>query len=33
MAEPLISIAHPEFREELIQNAEKIGIWRRSPKI
>jgi butyryl-CoA:acetate CoA-transferase len=32
-AEALIAIAHPEFRDELIQNAEKLGIWRRSQKI
>ena len=31
-AEALISIAHPNFREELIQSAEKMGIWRRSNK-
>ena len=29
-AEKIISIAHPDFREELIAQAEKIGIWRRS---
>ena len=29
-AEAIISIAHPNFREELIQEAEKMGIWRRS---
>ena len=26
----IISIAHPTFREELIQEAEKMGIWCRS---
>lgn len=29
-AEKIISIAHPDFREELIAQAEKMGIWRRS---
>ena len=29
-AEKIISIAHPDFREELIAQAEKIGIWRKS---
>ena len=29
-AEALISIAHPDFREELIKDAEKNGIWRKS---
>ena len=32
-AELLISIAHPEFREELIKEAEKMGIWRNTSKI
>ena len=29
-AEAIISIAHPDFREQLIQDAQKMGIWRRS---
>ena len=32
-AEKLISIAHPHFRDSLIAEAEKQGIWRRSNKI
>ena len=31
-AEALIGIAHPQFREELIAEAEKMHIWRRSNK-
>lgn len=29
-AEALISIAHPAFQDDLVKEAEKIGIWRRS---
>ena len=31
-AERIISIAHPDFREELIRDAERMKIWRRSAK-
>lgn len=31
--EAIISIAHPQFRDELIQEAENMKIWRRSNKI
>jgi butyryl-CoA:acetate CoA-transferase len=31
-AEAIISIAHPDFREQLIQEAENMKIWRRSNK-
>jgi acyl-CoA hydrolase len=30
--EALIAIAHPDFREQLIKDAEALGIWRRSNK-
>lgn len=32
-AEAIISVAHPKFRDELIAEAEKMHIWRRSNKI
>lgn len=31
-AELLINIAHPDFREQLVKEAEKMGIWKRSSK-
>ena len=31
-AERIISIAHPSFRDELIRQAEKMQIWRKSNK-
>lgn len=32
-AELLIGIAHPDFRDELIREAEKMGIWKNSSKV
>lgn len=32
-AEKIISLAHPDFREELISSAEDMKIWRRSNKL
>ncbi|MFQ7454152.1 MAG: acetyl-CoA hydrolase/transferase C-terminal domain-containing protein [Flavonifractor plautii] len=32
-AEKIISIAHPDFREELSGQAEKMDIWRQSNKL
>jgi len=32
-AEAIISLAHPVFREELIRDAEKFGIWRRGSRV
>jgi acyl-CoA hydrolase len=31
-AEELIKIAHPQFQDELIKEAEKMKIWRKSNK-
>ena len=33
IAESLISVAHPDFRESLIKEAEKKGLWRTNHKI
>lgn len=32
-AELLVSIAHPDFREELVEEAKKMGIWKVSSKV
>lgn len=31
-AEKLINLAHPDFREELIESAKKVNVWRQSNK-
>jgi butyryl-CoA:acetate CoA-transferase len=31
--EALINIAHPDFKEQLVKEAETLGIWRRSNKV
>jgi acyl-CoA hydrolase len=31
-AEALISIAHPDFRDELVAGAGRMGLWKRSQK-
>ena len=31
-AEAIISVAHPDFRDELIKEADKMHIWRKSNK-
>jgi acyl-CoA hydrolase len=31
-AEAIISIAHPDFRDELIREADAMHIWKRSNK-
>ena len=32
-AEAIISIAHPDFRDSLVREAEKMGIWRRGTRL
>ena len=32
-AELLVSIAHPDFRDDLIREAERMGIWKKSSKV
>lgn len=32
-AEALIEIAHPQFREQLVKDAQKLNIWRKSNKL
>jgi acyl-CoA hydrolase len=32
-AELLISVAHPDFRDDLVREAEKMGIWKYSSKL
>jgi acyl-CoA hydrolase len=32
-SEALINIAHPDFREQLVKDAQALGIWRQSNKI
>ncbi|MDY6038262.1 MAG: acetyl-CoA hydrolase/transferase C-terminal domain-containing protein [Eubacterium sp.] len=32
-AESLINISHPDFRDELIKDAEKMGIWTKTSKV
>jgi acyl-CoA hydrolase len=31
-AEAIISIAHPQFRDQLIKEADERGLWRKSNK-
>ncbi|MFA5520101.1 MAG: acetyl-CoA hydrolase/transferase C-terminal domain-containing protein, partial [Spirochaetota bacterium] len=31
-AEKMINLAHPDFRDQLIKDAEKMRVWRRSNK-
>ena len=32
-AEKMIELAHPQFRDDLIKDAEKLNIWRKTNKI
>ena len=32
-AELLIGIAHPDFRDQLVKDAERMGIWKNTSKL
>jgi acyl-CoA hydrolase len=32
-AEALIAIAHPDYQDYLVQEADKMGIWKNSSKV
>ncbi len=32
-AEALIEVAHPDFRDELVREAEQMGVWKRSSRV
>ena len=33
LEERVIEIAHPQYRDGLIRDAQKMGVWRRSNKV